>query len=521
MVNTSSPRARPLLAFTLSAVLMASLGACSRGSGDPAADAAAAFAAGDYAAARVHVANALKDQPGDAALLMLQADIALALDDADTAVAALRQLVADGSGASDARDKLARAYLLQGNPKRALDMFVDAQPAGALGEAARVGALLAQGRIEDGLANLDAALTQYPDAPDLLLLDGDRQLALGNADRASAIAEQAVRLAGNDANVQLFAGRVAMSRGQLDRAEGFFNAALKLRANLAPALLALGSIAADKGDRKRAEGFFRQVDAAAPGNPVSAYYLAQFAFDAGQIDQAREILQAARADSGTMPAALALDGIIASRKELHEEAAQKLTRYFAQGGEDGRARLALAVSQLALGETALALATIRPLANAANANAAVLGLAAEVAERQGDPVASRFAARAAQARRADPIAKPMLEADAAIRAGNWAGANRIYTQLLNAGKRDNIILLNNAAAVRLELGDAASAVPLARQALALNPDDPMVMDTLAWALFKSEGQTDEAVRLITAAAAAQPGNADIRRHYAAIMSASR
>ena len=113
----------------------------------------------------------------------------------------------------------------------------------------------------------------------------------------------------------------------------------------------------------------------------------------------------------------------------------------------------------------------------------------------------------------------IAEAQAAIKRHDWAGADAIYTRLLANPHGNPAMLTNNAAFVKIELGQPAAAVPLARKALAQSGNDPLVMDTLGWALFKAGGARDEAVQLLQAAAAALPGNASVQAHLAQARSA--
>jgi Flp pilus assembly protein TadD len=73
---------------------------------------------------------------------------------------------------------------------------------------------------------------------------------------------------------------------------------------------------------------------------------------------------------------------------------------------------------------------------------------------------------------------------------------------------------NNAAYVKIELGHAGDAVPLARKAQALAPDDAVTIDTLGLALLRSGLSKGEATTLLQRAAHLQPGDADIRAHLA-------
>jgi Flp pilus assembly protein TadD len=80
----------------------------------------------------------------------------------------------------------------------------------------------------------------------------------------------------------------------------------------------------------------------------------------------------------------------------------------------------------------------------------------------------------------------------------------------------NVILLNNAASVLIEQERASEAIPLARRAITLAPKDPIVLDTLGWALFKSGSSLAEAKSLVRQAAKTMPGNQEISEHVLAM-----
>jgi predicted Zn-dependent protease len=159
------------------------------------------------------------------------------------------------------------------------------------------------------------------------------------------------------------------------------------------------------------------------------------------------------------------------------------------------------------------------MADSANAGVPALQFSAQLASELKLAKAPLYSARAA-ALKSDPNAKAMTAADAAIRAGDWKKADELYAQLLTRGESaTNIILLNNAANARLELGDVATAVSLARKAQAAAANDPVVLDTLAWALFKQDGASPEVISLVERAMQELPNDPDVRRHYAIIAGA--
>ena len=110
----------------------------------------------------------------------------------------------------------------------------------------------------------------------------------------------------------------------------------------------------------------------------------------------------------------------------------------------------------------------------------------------------------------------MREAGAAINAGDWEKADAIYAPLINGMGQNNPALLNNAAAVKTQLGQHDEAVALARRALAEAPSSPEIMDTLGWALWKKGGNVAEARSLLQKAVEGAPSNREIGDHWAIV-----
>ena len=63
----------------------------------------------------------------------------------------------------------------------------------------------------------------------------------------------------------------------------------------------------------------------------------------------------------------------------------------------------------------------------------------------------------------------------------------------------------------MKRNDPDSALPVARQAVKLSPNDPAILDTLGW-VFYVKGQNDEALDMLRKAKAGLPGNPTIRYH---------
>ena len=76
-------------------------------------------------------------------------------------------------------------------------------------------------------------------------------------------------------------------------------------------------------------------------------------------------------------------------------------------------------------------------------------------------------------------------------------------------------MLNNLAWAYSEKGDFDRAIPLARKAWSLNPDNPATADTLGWLLFKSGEDPAQGLALLEQAARGAPSDGEIQRHLVA------
>ena len=173
----------------------------------------------------------------------------------------------------------------------------------------------------------------------------------------------------------------------------------------------------------------------------------------------------------------------------------------------------LAEAQLAGGDAAGAVATLRPLADQPAARSDELALMAKAARSLGDPAAATYAARS---KRPAPqvLGHDLSDGDAAMRAGNWAGAVQAYDRLMAATDGRNVVVLNNIAYAQLMLGNFDKALDYAGKALKLAPDNASVVDTAGWAQFRSGRGILQARQLLRRAAQLAPQNATIRAHLA-------
>jgi len=105
----------------------------------------------------------------------------------------------------------------------------------------------------------------------------------------------------------------------------------------------------------------------------------------------------------------------------------------------------------------------------------------------------------------------LLQASALEEANHWPEARQLLTQAL-ALAPDEPLILNFLGYARLERGeDLDAAEAMIRKASALAPDDASITDSLGWAIFK-RGRTKEAIEILTRAAKGDPTQAEIHEH---------
>jgi putative PEP-CTERM system TPR-repeat lipoprotein len=108
-------------------------------------------------------------------------------------------------------------------------------------------------------------------------------------------------------------------------------------------------------------------------------------------------------------------------------------------------------------------------------------------------------------------------ADLHARNGNFPAARKAYEQLVRIVP-DDAGAMNNLANVLLKLNDPGAA-KVAEDALARDPGNADIIDTLGWILLQG-GQNDRALQLLRDARLRNPENPDIRYHLAEALSRS-
>lgn len=632
-----NPRAR----LFASALLLAASG-CSNApepQGKPYERGLAALVAGQPREAKAAFIEAIRADPNNARLRVDQARAYLLLGDAIAAEAELKRAHQLGFPEDETRHLAAHAFLLHGDLDLAIAESDLAPPAHAAYAARMRGlALAAKGDNEGAAAAFDHAL---------LLAPGDGQawteLArfrwnIGEIGGAIVAADKGVEFGPRNAETLVLRGE--LTRGQYGLAASliWFDRALEVDPKYVPALSERAATLADLGRMKAMLEDTRTLLAIAPRNPTAHYLQALLAARAARYDLAASILARAGNSLEGLPGALLLSGIVALETGKTEKAVSHLQRLVAMQPENLKARRLLGTALWRLGDSATAVATLRPLADRPDADAYVLTLVARALDREGDvEAASLYLARAADPRRrtasailaepvddetfeafrraaaerpgdagrqirlirallgrghgaealdrarvlqaanpgapdahmlagdalgltgdregaaaayrlaanlafTEPVALRLIEAlrnmgdpagasrvlelflqqnpqnvpaqilagDAMLQAGQWDDAIDIYERLRERIGNGDATLLNNLAWAYAQKGDYRRAIPMARHAWELDPNNPVTSDTYGWLLYKSGRDKALAMTLIGQAVRGAPSDSDFR-----------
>ena len=430
---------RRLLAIAL---LLGVAGCSNAPGGTPYQRGVHAFDEGDIRTARVEFMNALQLNPEDRGARVMQARVYLALGDGVAAESEIMRARQSGVPVEQTRHLLAHARLLQNDPAGALAEAEAAAPEHrAYAARIRGRAFMAMGDDGNALAEFNRALAAAPDDSaawtDIARLRrsrGDLAGALEAADRALAI---------RPGDVEALVLRGELTRGQygLQAALPWFDRALEVDPGNVPALLERAITYGDIGRMQDMLADARQVHVLTGGHPTAYYLQAMLAARARNFVLARLIYNRTGGAFDNVPAGMLLASAIDFETGNVEQAVSRLARLVALQPGNRKARRLLAAAQWRMGDSAGTVATLRPIADLADADSYTLSLIGRALARQGDAAAaSAYLARAARPQPARSTLEALSEAQfaalrraAAERPGDASLQVRLVSALLARG----------------------------------------------------------------------------------------
>ncbi len=535
-----------------------------------------------YREAEVAYTEALRLEPGRLVVMARLGQLALQARDPKKAEGWFRKALAANPDLGAARRGLVVALLRQRQIGPALGEAREAVRRDAKDLDAKI--LLAQiyhdmARPTAAEALLDEVLAAAPDSVPALQIQGTVKLDLGKTDEAEKLFEKVVQHDPKSLSARMGLAIVDRAQGRLDEAATEMEVIAKERPDLAathfelgrtrlmqrqiePALRAFdraeqtspdpavtraraAGLLAAAGERDRAIAKAKASLASTNAAPLAHAVLARIYLEKGQPDLAEAELQsAAKEGPQSLAARMQLarfylsqrrpaDAVVAAQEaeklapKNPEPLAVQIDAYIAQGKADDAVATAGRLRTLQ-GDTAFAYVLYGIVNEKAGRPADALAAYQVALDKEPHQLAAARARASLLARQSRvPEARELLEATAQgrpesveplldlaqleERAGNPSGAVAVYRRAL-ARAPDNPGILNNLA--YLLAGDpvtSAEAVTLAEKAYAVAPNNAAVADTLGWALYQ-KGDLTRAEELLTRVAKARPAAGEVRYH---------
>jgi tetratricopeptide (TPR) repeat protein len=366
--------------------------------------------------------------------------------------------------------------------------------------------LVRLGRRQEAIQAADAILSkdpknQFAGALKVELLDqmGGEQ----NLNAAATLATDMAKAAPTNAKLQLLAGEALMSKGSLDEAREHFLSAAKAdpRSNAAQVFLARLELA-----RKNYPAVLQHADAALAirASDVNARLLRVIGLTGTRsYTAAKSEAERLALDTKDAPQVEMQLGVIALGQGHYPEAEQLFRKLYKQGSPDLQPLAGLVNTYEAehMPDRALALMQQETQLSPESKGKEALLVATAVADGKRDVALSELQKMAAQ----NPTSP-----DVQIRIGVLQMANSKLPEALQAYERarqlapDRKGLDQMVASLDERLGKQSEAIANYRKALAKTPDDPIVLNNLAFLLANTSGDTKEALEMVNKAIGKAP-----------------
>jgi tetratricopeptide (TPR) repeat protein len=436
--------------------------------------------AGQPALAERTLTEVLTAAPNFVPALLLQGLVKLDLGKAAEAEALFDKVIEQDPKSVSARMGLAIVERSRGQLAKAtteMEAVAKERPEWAMAHLELGRTLLMQKQIDPALRAFDRAEQTSPDPAVTRVRVAQLLAAAGEQDRAIAKAQGAVGSTNAAPMAHALLARIYMNKGLPAQAEGELKKAVAAAPQNVPARIQLARFY--RAQKRPAEGIavLEEGVKAAPDNLELQGALLDVYVSERQADKAVALGERVRRAQGDTPAAYVVFAVINERV--------------------GRPAEALEAYQRALEKEPHFLLAAR-------------GRASLLARQQRPDEALKLLDETAAAHPRLP--EPLMDmAQIEERRGNTAGAISAYRRAL-ARAPENPLLQNNLAyLLSTDPATRDEAAALAEKALATAPGNPAITDTLGWILFQ-KGDLGRAEQLLSQAAKAAPGAADVRYH---------
>lgn len=466
------------------------------------------IAAQDFNAARIDLTSALREDPGNKAMLALLADVQIRLGDGDGARTTLEKLARAGGAGSLFNRLSAEAELLAGQPERAIELLGDDASVDAW--RIRAAIMIAQDAPDKAIAAFENGLRA---GGNIRLIDSYARFKLASGDYAGAsgLADRLKAKAPQGFETLNLLGDVAFNSGNMTGAAAFWHEATSRYPSRHEPFMALANLASQEGKPGEALKLIEKAGLISPGNREIKSLRIQFLSEKGDWSKIRDLLQ--KDEAALAPGSA--DGLTYAEALLRLGHAEQARSFFSRAlllnPQNRYARMMLGESQLATGDAAGAWITLKPL----TAGVLAMGREIEMAERAARESGSDEAASLRLRLKSKNLRQAEIwsgKGQAALGRRDWPTAIAAYRSLAALG--DDPQVLKRLAFALSQAGQHSEAIGVVDKARSLLPGDADMAYTAGLVRLNGSSDIETAIELLTRAAESDPGNSAYRNELA-------
>lgn len=343
----------------------------------------------DSKAAIIQIKNALQSNPNLPEARFLLGTTLLESGDPVGAELELRKALELKYAQDMVIPKLASAMLAQGQAKKLVDEFAKMELSQATAKASLqislASAYAMQGKTENSLAALNAALLAEPGYAPALIAQARQKAVQRDFDGALSMAEEVIAKSPKNHDAWNLKGDILrFAKNKADEALAAYRQAVEIKPDFLVGHAAVISVLLQQGNLTDAGTQIEKMKKFASQHPQTKYLEAQLAFQKNDFKSARDLVQQVLKVAPTNVQGLQLAGAVELQLNSPAQAEGYLIKAVQLAPELAFARRLLIMTYLRSGQPAKAMASLLPALNQDNVDPALLAVAGEVFLQNGD-----------------------------------------------------------------------------------------------------------------------------------------
>lgn len=343
----------------------------------------------DSKAAIIQIKNALQSNPNLPEARFLLGTTLLESGDPIGAELELRKALELKYAQDMVIPKLASAMLAQGQAKKLVDEFAKMELSQATAKASLqislASAYAMQGKTENSLAALNAALLAEPGYAPALIAQARQKAVQRDFDGALSMAEEVIAKSPKNHDAWNLKGDILrFAKNKADEALAAYRQAVEIKPDFLVGHAAVISVLLQQGNLTDAGTQIEKMKKFASQHPQTKYLEAQLAFQKNDFKSARDLVQQVLKVAPTNVQGLQLAGAVELQLNSPAQAEGYLIKAVQLAPELAFARRLLIMTYLRSGQPAKAMASLLPALNQDNVDPALLAVAGEVFLQNGD-----------------------------------------------------------------------------------------------------------------------------------------